>query len=244
MGEGMQTSQAGAPAGLGRNDPYCSNCGYVLKGLTESSKCPECGKPLVEVLVRPGQPWANAGKRYRSKATLFGWPVIDVAVGPKDGEMRGHAKGIIAVGDIATGGIALGGMARGIVAVGGMAIGLFALGGGAIGLVSATGGMAAGALAAGGGAIGYFAAGGGALGVVAQGGGAFGLYTRDGRSFGPGNPAAKVFEEFSWFFGGAMPGGDAMMRPMLVTVCVTLAAAAVIGLIAWLRLLREGRDTP
>jgi hypothetical protein len=223
----------------GRNDPYCSNCGYALKGLTESSKCPECGKPLVEVLARPGQAFMNAGRRYRSKATLFGWPVIDVALGPKDGEMRGHAKGIIAVGDIATGGIALGGMARGVVAVGGMAVGMFALGGMSVGLISATGGMAVGGLAAGGGAAGYFAAGGGAVGIVAQGGGALGVYTRDGRSFGPGNPAAKLFEEFSWFFGGTSPGGDAMLRPMLVTVCVTLAAAAVIGLVAWLRLLRQ-----
>ena len=46
MGEGIQTSQASPPAGLGRNEPYCSNCGYVLKGLTDSSKCPECGKPM------------------------------------------------------------------------------------------------------------------------------------------------------------------------------------------------------
>jgi len=239
MGEGIQTSQASPPAGLGRNEPYCSNCGYVLKGLTDSSKCPECGKPLVEVLVRPGQAFMNAGKRYRSRATLFGWPVIDVAMGPKDGELRGHAKGIIAVGDIATGGIALGGVARGIVAVGGMAVGVFSLGGGAVGLISATGGMAAGGMAAGGGAIGYFAAGGGALGVVAQGGGAVGVYARDGRSFGPGNPAAAVFNQFSWFFGGATPSGDAMMRPMLVTVCLTVAAAALIGLLAWLRMLRQ-----
>jgi len=33
-------------------DPYCGNCGYSLRGLTESSKCPECGKPIVEVLQR------------------------------------------------------------------------------------------------------------------------------------------------------------------------------------------------
>src|SRR4051794_10161164 len=87
------------------NDPVCGNCGYALKGLTESSKCPECGKPLVEVLTRPGDRWMYRGKRYRSKATLFGYPVVHVAVGPREGELRGHAKGIIAVGDVATGGI-------------------------------------------------------------------------------------------------------------------------------------------
>ena len=70
-------------------DPFCANCGYVLKGLTESSKCPECGKPLVEVLTRQSPAFLNAGKRYRSKTTLFGWPVIDVALGP---EGRGTAR--------------------------------------------------------------------------------------------------------------------------------------------------------
>src|SRR5688572_11826068 len=115
--------------------PYCNNCGYDLSNLTESSKCPECGRPLVEVLTR-GPSNLETGKRYRSKATLFGWPVIDVALGPKDGELRGHAKGVIAIGDIATGGIALGGLARGVIAVGGAAFGAFSLGGFSFGLVT------------------------------------------------------------------------------------------------------------
>ena len=227
--------------------PFCSNCGYVLAGLTESSKCPECGKPLVEVLTRPQQASLNNGKRYRSKATLFGWPVIDVALGPKDGELRGHARGIIAVGDVATGGLALGGMAFGVVAVGGMAVGAFAVGGGAVGLVSACGGFAVGGLAAGGGAAGVLASGGGSVGVVAQGGGALGLFTRDARSFGaraaaraPAAPrAAEPFDTLSWFFGPAAPGTMTMLQPMMVTLGLALAAAAVIGLVAWLRLLRE-----
>jgi hypothetical protein len=220
-------------------DPFCSNCGYVLKGLTESSKCPECGKPLVEVLTRQSPAFLNAGKRYRSKATLFGWPVIDVAVGPKEGELRGHAKGIVALGDIATGGIAVGGLARGVVAVGGMAVGLFAVGGGALGLLCATGGAAIGGMASGGGAAGYLASGGGAAGVMAQGGGAFGVYTRDARTFGRPNPADVLFDRFSWFFGPGTPSAWAMLQPMLVTLGLTVAVGAIIGLVAWLRLLRE-----
>ena len=221
------------------NEPYCSNCGYVLTGLTESSKCPECGRPLVEVLTRPAQRFANAGKRYRSKATLFGWPVIDVALGPKDGQMRGHAKGIIAVGDVATGGIAVGGVARGIVALGGLALGLFSLGGGAVGLIAAGGGLGVGGIATGGGAIGLLANGGGAIGLVAQGGGALGLYVRDGRTRPGPSPAAAVFDQLSWFFGGWPPTGAGVMQPIIVTLCLTLAAAAIIGAVAWLRLLRE-----
>jgi hypothetical protein len=168
--------------------------------------------------------------------------VIDVALGPKDGDLRGHAKGIIAVGDIATGGIAIGGMARGVMAVGGVAVGLFAVGGAALGLFCATGGMAVGGLAAGGGAAGYFASGGGAVGVVAQGGGAFGVYTRDGRSFGRPNPTDVVFEQFSWFFGPGTPSAGAMFQSMFVTLGLTVAAGALIALAAWLRLLREPKE--
>src|SRR5687768_7360157 len=146
------------------NQPYCSNCGYVLTGLTESSKCPECGRPIVEVLTRPSD-MPNFGKRYRSKATLFGLPVIHIAMGPKNGEMRGKAKGIIAIGDVAIGGIAIGGMSCGVVAIGGLSVGVCAVGGVGIGLLAGVGGAAVGALAAGGGAVGGLANGGGAVGL-------------------------------------------------------------------------------
>jgi hypothetical protein len=239
MGTSTDPTPAAAtqPPTRPRNEPFCANCGYTLTGLTESSKCPECGKPLVEVLTRQSPAFLNGGKRYRSKATLFGWPVIDVALGPKDGEMRGHAKGIIAIGDVATGGIALGGVARGIVAVGGMALGLFSLGGGAFGLLTAAGGMAVGGMASGGGALGFLAAGGGAAGVIAQGGGALGVFTRDARGPSPG--AADAFNATSWFFGKSLTSPDAMWRPMTVTIGLTALAGALIGLVAWMRLLRE-----
>ena len=32
--------------------PYCKNCGYSLIGLTDSSKCPECGKTTLAVVTR------------------------------------------------------------------------------------------------------------------------------------------------------------------------------------------------
>ena len=181
-----------------KDAPYCSNCGYVLKGLTESSKCPECGKPLVEVLTRQSPAFLNAGKRYRSRATLFGWPVLDVALGPKDGELRGHAKGIIAIGGMASGG----------------------------------------------GAVGFLAAGGGAVGAVAQGGGALGMYTRDARGLNPAG-AADAFAMLSWFFGPSLTSPAAMWLPMLVTTSLSVAAAAMIALVAWLQLLREpGPEKP
>ena len=237
-----QTNDKVSTSAPALNEPFCGNCGYVLTGLTESSKCPECGKPLVEVLTRPTQRFLNAGKRYNSKATLFGWPVVSVAFGPKDGQMRGHAKGIIAIGDIATGGIAVGGISRGVVAVGGLALGLFSLGGATVGLVTATGGMAVGGMASGGGALGLLATGGGAVGIVAQGGGALGVFTRDARGVRP--IGENPFADLAWFFGAWPPRGFDAYQPMLATAGITLAVAAIIGLVAWVRLIqtRGGTD--
>jgi hypothetical protein len=105
-------------------------------------------------------------------------PFYDVAIGPDlgRGELRGHAKGVIAVGDVATGLLAIGGLARGAVAVGGLALGLLSVGGLSIGLLAAVGGGAIGGLALGGGALGGVAVGGAALGYYACGGGAAGAH--------------------------------------------------------------------
>ena len=119
------------------------------------------------------------GIRRQSSRRLCGLPLWAIALGPdwELGEMRGHARAIFALGDIATGWFACGGLARGIFAVGGLAIGLFALGGGAIGVLVALGGGAVGGVALGGGAIGLIAIGGGACGYYACGGGAVGVHT-------------------------------------------------------------------
>src|SRR5688500_10748883 len=210
------------------NQPYCSNCGYVLAGLTDSSKCPECGKPIVEVLTRPTD-MPNFGKRYRSKATLFGFPVIEIAVGPKNGERYGKAKGIIAIGDVATGGIAVGGMSFGVVAIGGMSIGGCTVGGLSIGVLAGLGGAAVGALAAGGGAVGALANGGGAVGIMAQGGGALGVSTRDFRGPRPLDGGAEAFDRFSWFFGAWPPGAGSTWQSMFAVAGVVLAVALVIA---------------
>lgn len=113
--------------------------------------------------------------RYASEREFLGLPWLAIALGPDAaaGESRGHARGVIAIGDIATGIVAIGGFARGLVALGGLAVGLFAIGG-----------LAVGALAFGGGALGGVAIGGGALGVVAIGGAAVGHYAAGGAAIG------------------------------------------------------------
>ena len=123
-----------------------------------------------------GQRMALRGIRKRSEWQIAAMPFYDIALGPdfSKGEMRGHARGFIAIGDIATGVLAIGGLARGVFALGGLALGLFSLGGFSIGALAAVGGLAIGSIAVGGGAVGGIAIGGGAVGVYACGGGALG----------------------------------------------------------------------
>lgn len=116
--------------------------------------------------------------RKRSTTELLGLPLWEIAAGPdwEKGELRGHAKAIFAVGDVATGFFAFGGIARGVVALGGCAFGLVALGGCALGVLAAFGGLAIGGVALGGGAVGGIAIGGGAAGYYAFGGDAYGKF--------------------------------------------------------------------
>lgn len=123
---------------------------------------------------------ARGGRAVRKRATwgVGNIPMWEVAVGPDlaRGESRGHARAVLAFGDIATGVVAFGGWARGLVAVGGLATGLFSVGGLSIGLLAAVGGLAIGSLAFGGGAVGTVAMGGGAVGKYACGAGAAGQH--------------------------------------------------------------------
>ncbi len=116
------------------------------------------------------------GKRrpfeYRSRATLFGLPLVHIRYAPPR-EDAGPACGWIAVGDRAVGVLfALGAMAAGGVSVGSVSVGLLAVGGVSLGVVSlggvAFGLLALGSLAAGLVALGAFSVGWtGAAGAVA-----------------------------------------------------------------------------
>lgn len=114
--------------------------------------------------------------RWSTEREFLGLPLVDIAVGrdPERGE-RGHAKGVVAIGDRATGIVAFGVHARGLVALGVTAFGLVAVGWIAAGAV-AIGFLVAGLVALGAAAVGVFAMGGAALGVIAVGAAAFGEY--------------------------------------------------------------------
>lgn len=207
------------------NEPFCNNCGYRLTGLVDSSKCPECGRPIVEVLVRSTPRWGY-GRRYASSIVIFGVPLVHMAFGPHGNEPRGHAKGIIAIGDVATGVLAIGGIARGLIAIGGFAAGLISLGGFAAGLLGAMGGFSAGLLACGGGAVGGVVQGGLAIGWIADGGLAVGRYPRGGQLhfIGGGSPndprVVQRLTSVEWLIG-------APRQPMHLMMWIGVAAAAV-----------------
>lgn len=141
---------------------------------------------LEEEIAMLRRGWRQRTVRRRSEATFLGLPVWEIAIGPEPekGEWRGHARAIIAIGDIATGWLAIGGLARGIVACGGCALGGISLGGVSLGVLGAMGGLAVGTIAIGGAAIGLVALGGGAVGYVAIGGGALGHFAAGGDAVG------------------------------------------------------------
>jgi len=219
--------------------PYCGACQHDLTGLTESARCPECGKPVVDVLVR-ARSAAAGGRRFASKATIFGYPVLSIATGPTATERSGHARGLIAIGDVATGGLAIGGRARGVVAVGGMSMGVFSLGGMSVGIGTAWGGCAVGGAASGGLCIGILASGGCAVGYAATGGVALGRHVLSGTT--RSQDAVEFMSGSSLFFSNVAGGFGIwfMVQPMLFCIGAAAIAAVLIALIA----LFVGRGAP
>lgn len=232
--------------------PYCANCGHDLSGLVDSSRCVECGKPLVEVLVREARRNVSF-KRYTSRARILGLPAIAVARGIGPDGRQGHAKGWIAIGDKSTGVVALGGYARGVVAIGGTAVGGFAFGGLALGLIGSFGGFAVAplGLAIGGMAIGGLGWGGMAAGFGAIGGTGFGYHTWAPSGFGvhrvlvrggPGDPAAiAFFEHFEFLFGPAS-GRLSMLRPIAWMLAAMVSLGGLLSAPAVLRWSRDSDD--
>ena len=236
-----------APLGTQLPKPYCSACGHDLTGATSASACPECGRPLVEVLVRV--PFGSSSRyvgrmrptrRYQSKARVFGMPLVAIATGIDERGRPGHARGYFAFGDIATGVFAFGGVARGLVAFGGVSIGGVTFGGLSLGTFAAFGGGAVAWLgsAIGGFAIGLFANGGAAIGGIAQGGLAIGWLARGAQAKGthvwnlraPPDAATKAFfDQFNWLIGPS--GGGLNLYP---GVAWTLAIAIVVAVLALL----------
>lgn len=112
----------------------CPYCGERIQDA--AIKCRYCGERLDS---KPGIAYTYPGYRYeyRSKAEIFGWPLIHIASGinPETGAPL-VAKGILAIGNFAIGVIALGAIAIGVFTVAGIGVGLFVLSGIALGAVA------------------------------------------------------------------------------------------------------------
>ena len=114
---------------------------------------------------------------YKSARTFCGLPLIHINLGSGRLFMTGgirRAKGVIAIGNIATGIFAFGALSAGIISIGGASVGLLSIGGLALGLLLAFGGLSIGTVSFGGLAIGILSAGGCAVGIYALGGAAIG----------------------------------------------------------------------
>lgn len=142
-------------------------------------------QPRQEPAAMPVRVYQPFHYEYRSERELFGLPLVHIHYG--SGRIC-RAKGILAIGNIATGILAIGGISTGLISLGGFSIGLLALGGLALGGI-VWGGVALGLLAAVGGLAigGYFAVGGAAIsGCYALGGAAVaGRVAAGGAAFGP-----------------------------------------------------------
>ncbi len=150
---------------------------------------------LVEKL--PASLRSAVGFEYRSKASLFGLPLLHVAYGTDlaTGKKR-VAKGILAFGDIAKGIFAFGGMSFGVVAFGGLSAGVVSFGGLGFGIVALCG-IGLGLLASYSGvSVAPIALGGVALGVYSSGGMVFGPNRFGGNARDPGG--AIFFKHFSF----------------------------------------------
>ncbi|MDF2520134.1 MAG: transcriptional regulator, family protein [Clostridia bacterium] len=122
---------------------------------------------------------------YKSKAALFGLPLLHIKVSNRYyGGRMGVAKGIIAIGNISMGVLSLGGIALGGICFGGVSLGLVSLAGISLGLLLALGGVAVGSFAVGGLAVGFGAIGGAAFGKIAYGGFAKGVVAIGGKAVG------------------------------------------------------------
>ena len=143
-------------------------CSYFHVSMDElTGRSPETPAPATPESPREGYPW-RWHYEYKSERTFLGLPLVHINIGRGFPPYR--AKGVLAIGNIASGFVALGGIALGLLAFGGVALGLIALGGLALGLLLGVAGIALGGVALGGIALGYFACGGIALGVYALGG--------------------------------------------------------------------------
>ena len=109
-------------------DYFAVSLDYLVRGI-EPEK-PAAPSPQQAVIQNYYRGWRY---EYRSRRTLFGLPLVHINLCDRS---LCRAKGVIAIGNVATGLIAIGGFSAGLLTLGGFSAGLLALGGLAAGGIS------------------------------------------------------------------------------------------------------------
>lgn len=126
-------------------DYFVVSLDYLVRGI-EPEK-PAAPSPQQAVIQNYYTGWSY---EFRSRRTLLGLPLVHINLRDR-GLCR--AKGIIAIGNVATGFLAIGGFSAGLLSIGGLGVGLLTLGGLSVGIAAAAGLAAGLLLALGGGAF-------------------------------------------------------------------------------------------
>ncbi len=157
----------------------CKDCGKRISRRADS--CPSCGGSTKAFTQKFGRVRKqNWGYEWKSETTIFGFPLIHIAVGRKNGMLR-VAKGVIAIGQFAIGLITLAQFGIGFLfGFGQFMIGFAVVGQFAGGVLFGLGQFASGYVAIGQMAIGYY--------VLAQQGFGFFSWTSGGK-----DPEAVLF---------------------------------------------------
>lgn len=124
------------------NFPACPHCGQALDS---GGRCRLCG-----ITAPSSQETPSGGFEWKTRAALFGIPLVHVAFGRDPGGRRKVAKGVIAVGQIAFGLITVAQCGVGILfALGQFVLGPIAVGQIAFGVIAGIGQVSVGFLAVG-----------------------------------------------------------------------------------------------
>ena len=165
--KGLSQEELAAMVGVSRQALSKWEAGQSRPELDKLLALSDIFSVTMDSLVRPGGPepqpaspslgWWYHGPviEYKSARTLRGLPLVHINLGP--GKRR--ARGVLAVGNVATGLVSVGFVARGGLSLGILSLGVFSIGPLAVGLL-AVGALALGVASVGAVAIGLFAVGG------------------------------------------------------------------------------------
>jgi hypothetical protein len=98
----------------------CRDCGREIS--EQAMACPQCGAPFPA-----REKWDGWGFEYKTKANLFGLPLLHVSFKYRPNRMPVPARGVFAVGQFACGIVVLSQFGIGVVGVSQFAVAGFAL---------------------------------------------------------------------------------------------------------------------